>query len=166
MNLEPSNRSRSGVTLVELMVSVLLLLIVFLGWARMNNIQAVRRESIRYAAVEKAAGFLDACDPKTSSSLDPAFSYSWKNGRLEILSGRSLAPLVWEGDTTGREGAPVLGYRIRFSDSVPGCLPDNYFWETGPWAVAEVYDNWQAGAVGNPLVTLRVFLGTEAAIVE
>lgn len=58
----PSSRGggRSGVSLVEVMVSVLLLFIIFCGWFRMNNIQAVRKESYRYEAVERAAGMLDA----------------------------------------------------------------------------------------------------------
>lgn len=50
----------AGFTLVELMVSLLIVGIVMMGWWRIMNATSPYREAQRRAAVEVAAGILDA----------------------------------------------------------------------------------------------------------
>ena len=66
---------------------MVLLVIVFVGWVRMNNIQAVNKESLRYAAIEKAAGMLDAvASVKNAKTLRPgAYLRSKKTDRSRKL---------------------------------------------------------------------------------
>lgn len=52
--------SRSGVTLVELMISMLILAIVCISWLQIIGIQSARKEARRREAVERLAGMMDA----------------------------------------------------------------------------------------------------------
>jgi hypothetical protein len=51
--------ARRGFSLVELLVATILLIIIFIGWLQIANFQAIRKESLRRLALEKAAGYLD-----------------------------------------------------------------------------------------------------------
>lgn len=62
MSKRPSRRAdmnRRGFTLIEIMVSALLIVIIFSAWFKISNFQAIRKESLRREAVERAAGYLD-----------------------------------------------------------------------------------------------------------
>ena len=131
---------RSGETLVEVMVSILLLFIIFCSWAAMNNVQAVRKESFRYAAVEKAAGILDAMVAKDSFSdgkARPGFCYRLddngklcRTGRTSDKTATEIHPLWPEnGDST-------VGYRI-FAEQESG----DSGWTNGTWGVVSLYSS-------------------------
>lgn len=57
-------RRLAGFTLVELMVSLLIVGIVMMGWWRIMNATSPYREAQRRAAVEVAAGVLDVLEPE------------------------------------------------------------------------------------------------------
>ena len=156
MNQNPS--SRSGVSLVELMVSILLLMIAFLGWMRMNNIQAVRKESLRYAAVEKAAGLLDAMmsqEKVEGLTKSEKYNYQWTEGGLVKIKPNVIAPLWRDG-----EGATddVPGYRIVLEDRSGASSSRSTFWNRGVWARMELFDSCRSGGNNPPFACLRVFL--------
>ena len=54
------NASRRGVTLVELMISMLILAIVCLSWFEILSIQSAKREALRREGVERLAGMMEA----------------------------------------------------------------------------------------------------------
>jgi len=56
----PVSRLRRGVTLIELMISMLILAIVCVAWLQIIGIQSARREARRREAVERLAGMMDA----------------------------------------------------------------------------------------------------------
>lgn len=143
---------KDGFSLVELLVGMLLLAIVFCGWLSMNNIQQVSREALRYAAVEEAAGMLDAL-----SSLPGG-------GRAE--GGYRITPagiperLPHEDDRGGvilplGDGPDALGYCLEIYD---GDLPESDVnWR---WARVWLFDRCDMTAgVDEPFADFRVLLG-------
>jgi len=52
--------ARRGVSLVELMISMLILAIVCIAWLQIIGIQSARKEARRREAVERLAGMMDA----------------------------------------------------------------------------------------------------------
>lgn len=52
--------ARRGVTLVELMISMLILTIVCLSWFEILSIQSAKREALRREGVERLAGMMEA----------------------------------------------------------------------------------------------------------
>ena len=144
MNHASKNRTRSGVSLVEMMVSVLLLFIVFCSWAAMNNIQAVRKESLRYAAVEKAAGMLDAMVEKQSFEGGKLFRGACykvtEEGKFQrtVMDGKpgseTLYPL-WPDDPS----APIY-YKIVLTN-----VSGTSAWTNGTWGVVSLYSPVSGG---------------------
>lgn len=158
MTTSPSNRTRSGLSLVELMISILLLFIVFGCWSAMNNIQAVRKESFRYAAVEKVAGILDALD---STRVTPP-KQNTKTERYVIRENGTLEKLPKE---RRKELLPVFGndvpvfYQCRFVDSpIPNSVGSK--WGSCYWLAVDLYggDGRSPSVDAEPFVTLTMLV--------
>ena len=141
--------ARSGVTLVELLVSVLLLTIIFCGWMAMNNIQAVRKESFRYEAVEKAEGLLDSItvlywsDP--DNWYDSALVVNQASGHLEpVRPGKSDLFPLWP------DSENPIGCTIHIQEL------DDF---GGVWAKVALYDSYiKSPSLQSPFATLRLLL--------
>jgi prepilin-type N-terminal cleavage/methylation domain-containing protein len=95
------NCPHAGFTLVELMVSLLIVGIVMLGWWRIMNATSPYREAQRRAAVEVAAGFLDIIPTNVTVTG----------------SARVFYEITLDGGLIDKGSGSV---RLRFPD---GCLP-------------------------------------------
>lgn len=145
---------RSGASLVELCVAMLLLAIVFAGWVRMNNIQAVNKESLRYAAIEKAAGMLEAIEAD-----DIPGKRSKQNGMYLRIGDDGAVSQVKESPETAvmpllGEEVPI-GYQIRVAQ---GVVEGSRWGDESLWLVCDLFDFYgerQAGA--QPFTSLHVF---------
>ena len=140
----------------------------------MNNIQAVRRESFRYAAVEKAAGMLDAISRDSVGSGNfftqttywdfDKLSKLWEAGESDVdiddfeevgTNDRDPEDIVlpmWKDSVDG-ELAPTIGYRLYTTyETRPG-------WQTGYWVTLDLYDDYRvADSATHPFTTLGVFV--------
>ena len=138
---------RTGATLVELIVCLILLAILFTGWVRINNVQALRKESLRYAAVEKAAGIMDAID---AEDVQPyASKVTQKSVEFQILPDGSIeSASLWKNGSRiirpfFNEDFPI-GYQCHteiVEDSNPAELgnQDVRFGKT-IWLVVDLFD--------------------------
>lgn len=163
---KPSDRSRSGVTLVELCVATLILCIIFFGWTRINNIKAVNRESLRYAAVEKAAGMLESVDSSEAGNAPGIYFSVAGNGSLTKVgssaqSGKppdSILPLFGNDCPVGyqfhtEKGTKGSGYFHVVNPGMP-----NEHGDACLWLVVDLFD--RHGSVRSDVdsfVSLRVF---------
>ena len=137
---------------------MLLLAIVFIGWVRMNNIQAVNRESLRYAAIEKAAGMLDAIEAKKQMK-DGMYLRINDNGSVSPLSGPSAANTV---HPLFDDRIPI-GYQLRVSKgdtSNPGLSTwGSASGSASLWLVCDLFDfHGERQAEEAPFTSLNVFL--------
>lgn len=111
----------------------------------MNNIQAVRRESCRYAAVEKAAGILDAMTSPSGYADESEMAIPGALYKLDG-DGRLLVLDCFEGDETETAVHPMwpgdadsaVGYRIRVSRKDG----NQSGWTNGSWGVVSLYPSW------------------------
>ena len=161
----PSEKRRgtAGSSLIELLVATLVLVIAFVGWLRISNFQAIRKESLRRAAIEKAAGFLDIM----AKSGSPANFY-----RIDFTNGDYLV-----------QASPTNGYIFPVFEEVnyPANTPIGYVlevkwraatngWPNGRWAVVSLYDRHGIttneltyGANSNPILpfsSMSIFMVT------
>lgn len=152
--------NRRGVTLVELMVSMLILTIVCLAWLEIIGVQSARREARRREAVERLSGMMDA------------FLYTYRTGGFyvgysyKMVVNEATHALTFEGaDTTNDvhalfDGAvSSIGYQLCVVEkkNLPRerLFGDN--WGGGPWLVGRLYE--RSGTVadaGKPFFTLPV----------
>lgn len=153
---------RSGTTLVELCVAMVLLVIVFTGWVRMNNIQAVNKESLRYAAIEKAAGMLEAVDyaKLSQEGMDVAGTVLTidEAGDVHYISGES------DGHPFGRvfplfADHVQIGYQCHVKENMVG---DSVWskWGNSAWVQMDLFD--RVGDVRNevdPFASIAIFCG-------
>ena len=103
---------RRGVTLVELMISMLILTIVCTAWLEIIGIQSAKKEARRREAVERLAGMMDAfMEVKKGDVIDSDKYYAMvKNGHMRdfepSLSENGLEPLF-------EDGIPSIYYQLR-----------------------------------------------------
>ena len=87
LRLRPARAKRSaGFSLVELLVSLLLLIIVAVGWFKIMNATSPYKEAQKRAAIELAAGILDVFFPGETKSLPLGyyrFVYDEANNQFE-----------------------------------------------------------------------------------
>ncbi len=155
---------RRGVTLVELMISMLILTIVCLSWLQIIGIQSARKEARRREAVERLSGMMDA------------FLYRYKDGsarsnyhykmvrvgnnldfeRERNVNATQVVYPLFDNDVSS------IGYRLNLVSG--GQLPDKGFfssnWRSYSWLVGQLYDrNGSVTDVGKPFFTLSVCMG-------
>lgn len=131
-------------SLVELLVSILVIVIIFISWLRISNFQAIRKESLRREAIECAAGYLDFMSLKgyLASSGSRKFYRISFNDVTKVYSATEVTdnttpmpyPLFGEDEPIGyvldlvrNTGQYALGHS--------GAWPAN-----GSWAVIRLYD--------------------------
>lgn len=150
---------RSGASLVELCVAMLLVFIVFVGWVRMNNIQAVNKESLRYAAVEKAAGMLEAVDYYKLSEG----AYDYDGTFLEILPSGEIAETP--SDALRDTVLPLfdreipIGYQCHV---IENAVEDSSHskWGSSAWVVMDLFDYvGESDGMARPFASVRIFCG-------
>lgn len=147
-------------TLVELMISMLILTIVCTAWLEIIGIQSAKKEARRREAVERLSGMMDAFAYLKRSERPLAYgSYyvtsSFNN--LEIKGGDASVAYPMFAD-----GASPIGYQLRVvtKSDLPRA---NGFegWSSGSrWLVGQLYSqNGTTNDVGSPFFTLSVCLG-------
>lgn len=153
---------RRGVTLVELMISMLILAIVCISWLQIIGIQSARKEARRREAVERLAGMMDAFmyERRASSSIATG-SYS-----VEVNTSALAISIAKDADTDvvhsvfGSDVSPI-GYQLCVVAKT-GLERHEEFggnWN-GKWLVGKLYDrNGSLGEAGKPFFTLPVCLG-------
>ncbi len=139
----------NGFSLVELLVAMTILAFVFCGWLNLANIQPVSKESRRYAAVEEAAGLLDAA----SALASPAEGLYADNG----TNGLERVAAVTDGRIfafrSPEEMAP--GYRLTVERRQAGGNSP-----AGRWAVVRLYDAPLGDATTDkPFSEFSLFIG-------
>lgn len=159
--------ARRGVTLVELMISMLILTIVCIAWLQIIGIQSARKEARRREAVERLAGMMDAflyC--KSAGGVDPGYGYKMdlSTGSFEKdRSGKNVYPVFSEGESP-------IGYQllvVKDKDSLPdankpgvdwGVRRSN--WAVRKWLVGKLYDrSGTTDDAGRPFFSLPVCIG-------
>ncbi len=141
------------------MVATLLGIIVFVGWVKICNFQAIRKESLRREALERAAGMLDYM---TTTNPPPAgavpftkyYTFTFTNNSyviVEIVTNGMPIPQPMMTETN------PIGYRLScFRDAnwnTIGNWPLN-----SRWAKIELFDRHSAVDPGRSFSTLSVLL--------
>ena len=171
-----------GVTLIELMISMLILTLVCVAWLEIIGIQSARKEARRREAVERLAGMMDAIlyDPVTLK----VFNKNKKTGKITATAAsyclKTSNYISAEKLTDDDEILPVfanevssIGYRLKvlLSKDKLDCsekfvtnkeFGNNWCNNDGPcyWLVGELYDHY--GKKENdwvPFFTLPVCMG-------
>ena len=163
---------RRGTTLVELMISVLILTIVCVSWLKIIGIQSARKESRRREAVEKLAGMMDAFMYKNREKT----SYREESYNIKIVTSNDLNtvdfetirdvnkvhPMFGEFDKDGVRVSPI-GYRLRIvsGKNLSGSSKFGSNWTTEKWLLGELYNysDCSVDEAGEPFFTLPVCLG-------
>lgn len=139
--------SRSGFSLVELLVTTLVLAIIFIGWLQICNFQAVRKEALRRLAVEKAAGYLDyMAGSGATVNMGHFFRVDFQNDSYSHPhTGKNDNCWPWPMFDANEP----IGYTIDILKPAhigfPGHTGD---WAEGPshnWAVLRLYDRHSCG---------------------
>ena len=139
----------NGFSLVELLVAMTILAFVFCGWLNLANIQPVSKESMRYAALEEAAGILDAASLLTSPS-EGLYGDSGTNGLERIAAATDKRICAFR--STG-ESAP--GYRLTIERKEPGGTAS-----AGLWATMRLYDApFGDATTDKPFSEFTLFIG-------
>lgn len=152
---------RRGVTLVELMISMLLLAIICVAWFKIIAVQSARKEARRREAVERLSGMMDAfmyCKRQTNPSFIQPGDYRMEidEGILSFTknSGLNVVNPVFAADVS-----PV-GYRLSVTNAPGWPSYDAATWGSGPWLVGRLYENNGTEAEsGRAFFTLPVYLG-------
>ena len=150
---------RRGVTLVELMISMLILTIVCTAWLEIIGIQSAKKEARRREAVDRLSGMMDAFAYLKRSERPAYGSYyvtsSFNN--LEIKGGDASVAYPMFAD-----GASPIGYQIRVvtKSDLPRANGFEGWGEKSRWLVGQLYSqNGITNDVGSPFFTLSVCLG-------
>ncbi len=157
--------ARRGVTLVEVLISALILTIVSVAWFKIICIQSARKEARRREAVERLAGMMDAFLYENRTVEEFARSYEVSvNTNINALTCIALGDdkvdyvhPMFENDVS-----PV-GYRL--SVVVKKDWEDGYRFTNWPsrvkWLVGELYNKsgCTKSEAGPPFFQLPVCLG-------
>ena len=158
--------ARRGLSLVELMISMLILAIVCIAWLQIIGIQSARKEARRREAVERLAGMMDAFMYLGSSSgtID-AGSYEMVRVGDTITFNRAYGANtvfpIFDGDVS------PIGYRLcitNYSALLGASLSRDWKPEDryikGFWLVGSLYNgNGTVDQAGKPFFTLPVCTG-------
>ena len=158
--------ARRGVSLVELMISMLILAIVCIAWLQIIGIQSARKEARRREAVERLAGMMDAFMYLGSSSgtIDSGGYEMVRDGNAITFKRAYNANAVYpmfDGDVS------PIGYRLcitNYSALLGASLSKD--WQPadrfvkGFWLVGSLYNgNGTVDQAGKPFFTLSVCTG-------
>ncbi len=145
---------QAGASLVELMVATLLAVIIFVGWLKIANFQAIRKESLRRVAIEKAAGYLDIM--ARAGQGDGTYRIEWSTNLLEYV----LSPVAADVQPMF-DGDGLVGYVLRVTSQTNNIPAHSGKWNTNKvWAVIDLYDKngVSTSEAGRPFSTMSVFM--------
>ena len=155
-------RARCGVTLVELMISMLILTIVCLAWLEIVGIQSARKEARRREAVERLSGMMDAFLYIYKSSVSTG-SY-----QCNLTPGLSRLSFTKDSNTNVVHSVfdglvSPIGYQLRVvtTKDLPNQQSLGTRWGSSKkWLIGNLYDrNGAVREVGKPFFTLSVCTG-------
>ena len=157
--------ARRGVTLVELLVSMLILTIVCLAWLEIIGIQSARKEARRREAVERLAGMMDAF-MYTYRQTSLGFGTCYRmildkgNGRLNFEGGvDNEVYALFESDVS------PIGYQIQVvkKSALPNADSFGSSWGAScRWLVGRLYDRHGLLAeAGRPFFVMPVCMGNQ-----
>lgn len=150
-----------GVTLVELLISMLILMIVCIAWLQIIGIQSARKEARRREAVERLAGMMDAFlyYHRNSSSFSPYYSVETNANHTITVKGQSDSDVLamFDGDVS------PIGYQLSVvaKKDLPNAAGFGNNWGSCKWLVGKLYNhsNCAINEAGRPFFTLPVCLG-------
>jgi hypothetical protein len=136
----------AGFSLIELMVGTLLIVIVFISWLRICNFQAIRKESLRLAGIEKAAGYLDFMAEQTEGP--GYYRIDFTNQAYQAGSTDSTVKPLFDA-------TDLIGYTLWVESRVA-----SGGWPNANWAVISLYDEHGVATndAGRPFSTMSVFM--------
>jgi prepilin-type N-terminal cleavage/methylation domain-containing protein len=151
--------ARRGFSLVELLIATLLIVIIFLGWLQIANFQAIRKESLRRLALEKAAGYLDVM-----SQLRPGagqYRINFDGDTYMAVVEQSALPLPLFTNANESSSSPGYVLRVMPTSQITSILPHQDWPPAGRWALIELYDQHSlpTNESGRVFSRLSVFLG-------
>lgn len=145
--------------MVEVLVASLLIVIIFIGWLQIANFQAIRKESLRRLALEKAAGYLDVMTD--SRPGEGQYEIKFTNDAYQVTTASSALPLPLF--TNANEVSSSPGYVLRVMDTpdITNILPHQGWPSGGRWALIELYDQHSVptNEAGRVFSRLSVYLG-------
>lgn len=158
--------ARRGVTLVELMISMLILAIVCIAWMHIIGIQSARKEARRREAVERLSGMMDAFMylGASTGSVDQDGYEMVKEGNSITFNrayGADKAYPMFDGDVS------PIGYRLfvtNYSAILDSSLVNDWKpadrYVKGFWLVGSLYDrNGTVDQTRKPFFTLSACMG-------
>jgi len=176
---------RHGVTLVELMISMLILAIVCISWLQIIGIQSARKEARRREAVERLAGMMDAflyCNQNVKPNRLTIGGY--KLAIDDEIGGKRISLTSYKGAAANEvypifeSGESPIGYRLSVVEKanlrdeglpvelfkgwdLPLSISDKGSTVVPRWLVGKLYDhsNCSTSEAGRPFFTLPVCLG-------
>ena len=163
--LRPSrvmHAARRGVTLVELMISMLILTIVCISWLQIIGIQSARKEARRREAVERLSGMMDAFLYRymNSSPLEGGYYVDLRleNKKIDFIrdaNAKNVYPMF-------NSNVSPIGYQLRVvqETGLPGNESFAGWNNKHRWLVGRLFH--RSGMVedaGKPFFTLPVCLG-------
>lgn len=162
--------SRSGLTLVELMISMLIFALVCISWFKIIAIQSARKEARRHEAVERLVGMMDASlyfmkkgDLIRAGEQHQSFIVQRDGDTINLRKGmmEEVYP-IFDGDVS------PIGYQIVLTKSPAAIgVPNAGLYEgwslnsrEAPyWLVGFLYDGCgNTNDVGRSFFTLPVFM--------
>ena len=152
--------NRRGMTLVELLVSMLILTLVCLAWLEIIGVQSARRESRRREAVERLPGMMDA------------FLYEYRNKAFsagtsyKMVMNAAARSLEFESTKTTNvvhalfdASISSIGYQLCVVNKkdIPQARLFGDNWGGSPWLIGRLYErNGAVADAGKPFFTLPV----------
>ena len=151
-----------GVTLIELMISMLILTLVCVAWLEIIGIQSAKKEARRREAVERLAGKMDAFMYEVEKNFDLSNVDDLPSGAYVMLENEGSMPELDLGKDSEvcrmfEDGSSPIGYQL----IVDADLPNGFAgWNGCRWLEGRLYSQYGVkDAVGRPFFTLRVCLG-------
>lgn len=144
---------RRGVTLVELMISMLILTIVCTAWLEIISIQSAKKEARRREAVERLAGMMDAFMyvNKNTSSVATGFYEEQALGANIKFKEKGKDSTVYK--MFAEELSPI-GYQLYVFDR------DSGGWDECRWLEGRLYSkNGSTNDTGNAFFSISVCMG-------
>ena len=168
-------KRQHGFTLVELMVSFLIVAIVMMGWWRIMNATSPYREAQRRAAIELAVGILDIFP--VVREIYPSSQYWIIQASGEFNSTSSPNRHSFPGDWFPGDSSICYQMRTVVIDGesitdISNCLPHThawtyFFWDDvkyeqascqTKWVVIELYDGEDTQKYDKPFATFSQLL--------
>jgi type II secretory pathway pseudopilin PulG len=150
-------RGCEGFSLVELLVASLIIMIIFISWLRIANFQAVRKESLRRLAIEKAAGYLDVMAERRENI--GVYRIVFTNNSYAVLApvpGNAYVQPLFKNIV----GSPGYVLKVMPTSAITNILPHGGWPPAGRWAIIRLYDAYEVleSEAGRAFSTMSIFV--------